>query len=62
MKRNETKQSPCSNKASRYAVIAAVLLAAALSGCATTSVGDGENFANVDIVGLQQNWRRLSLD
>ena len=49
MKRNETEQSPCSNKASRYAVIAAVLLGAALGGCATTTVGDGENFASVDL-------------
>ena len=49
MKRNETEQSLQSTKPSRYALIAAVLLAAALSGCATTSVGDGENFASVDL-------------
>jgi hypothetical protein len=49
MKRNETEQSPCSNRPSGYAVIAAALLAAALSGCATPSVGEGENFASVDL-------------
>jgi hypothetical protein len=49
MKRNETEQSSCSTKPSRYAVIAAALLAAALAGCATTSAGDGDNFASGDM-------------
>jgi hypothetical protein len=40
--------SPCSTKASRLAAVAAMLLAAALAGCATTS-GDGEYYAGTEM-------------
>ncbi len=46
MKRNESKESGRSIKAPVLSAIAAALLAAALSGCATTSANDGEKLAS----------------
>jgi hypothetical protein len=48
MKRNESNESGRSTKAPVLSLIAAALLAAALSGCATTSTTDDGNLAGVE--------------